>query len=78
MTSREAVLCWIYKWRREWSSPHWQSRIAGVETMAMPQRDDTIEAIKRLDALLEYAVMHGDEKEAERIREELRKLTDAV
>ena len=36
--------------------------------MAMPQRDDTIEAIKRLDALLEYAFMHGDE--AERIREE--------
>ena len=36
--------------------------------MAMPQRDDTIEAIKRLDALLEYAVMHGDE--TERIREE--------
>ncbi len=26
--------------------------------MAMPQRDDTIEEIKRLDALLEYAVMH--------------------
>ena len=47
--------------------------------MAMPQRDDTIEAIKRLEpssrvrygvsgALFEYAVMHGDE--AERIREE--------
>jgi hypothetical protein len=34
--------------------------------MAMPQR----EAIKRLDALLEYTVMHGDETEAERIREE--------
>ena len=57
--------------------------------MAMPQRDDppsrcalrrtsTIEAIKRLDASLEYAVMHGDEKEAERIREELRRLTDEV
>ena len=46
--------------------------------MAMPQRDDTIEAIKRLDLLLEYAVMHGDEKEAERIRVELRKLTDEV
>ena len=46
--------------------------------MAMPQRDDTIEAIKRLDALLEYAVMHGDEEEAERIREELRRLTDEV
>ena len=44
--------------------------IGGVETMAMPHRDNTIEAIKRLDALLEYAVMHGDETEAERIREE--------
>ena len=38
--------------------------------MAMPPRDDTIEAIKRLDGLLEYAVMHGDETEVERIREE--------
>ena len=47
------------------------------ETMAMPQRDDTIEAIKRLDALLEYAVMHGDEEEAERIRADLRKLTES-
>lgn len=46
--------------------------------MAMPQRDDTIEAIKRLDALLEYAVMHGDEEEAERIRADFRKLTDEV
>ena len=57
--------------------------------MAMPQRDDTIEAIKRLEppsrvcygapgALLEYAVMHGDEEEAERIREELSKLMDEV
>ena len=40
--------------------------------MAMPQRDDTIEAIKRLDALLEHAVMHGDEEESERLREKLR------
>ena len=46
--------------------------------MAMPQRDETIEEIKRLDALLEYAVMHGDAEEAERIREELQKLTDEV
>ena len=67
--------------------------------MAMPQRDDTIEEIKRLErpsrirfgvssALLEYAVMHGDEAEAEpptprlrrssRIRAALRKLTDEV
>ena len=63
--------------------------IGGVETMAMPQRDYTIEAIKRLEppsrvcygapgALLEYAVMHNDEVEAERLREELRKLTDEV
>ena len=47
--------------------------------MAMSQRDNTIKAIKRLEppsrvrygapgALLEYAVMQGDE--AERIREE--------
>lgn len=43
--------------------------------MAMPQRDNAIEEIKRLDALLEYAVEPGAEAEAERIREELRKLT---
>lgn len=46
--------------------------------MAMQPRDNTIEVIKRLDALLEYAVMHGDEEDAERIREELRKLTEEV
>ena len=53
------------------------------------RRTGTIEAIKRLEppsrmrygapsALLEYAVMHGDEEEAERLREKLRKLTDEV
>ena len=31
--------------------------------MAMPQRDNVIEEIKRLDALLEYAVEHGDDAE---------------
>ena len=57
--------------------------------MAMPRRDDMIEAIKRLEppsrvccgvsgALLEYAVMHGDEEEADRIRADLRKLTEEV
>ena len=57
--------------------------------MAMTQRDDTIEAIKRreppsrvrygaIGALLEYAVMHGDEAEAERLREELRKLAESA
>ena len=44
--------------------------------MAMLQRDDTIEAIKRLDALLEYAVMHGDEAEAERMAEWLSGIED--
>ena len=50
------------------------------------RRTSTIEAIERLEppsrvryggpgALLEYAVMHDDEEEAERIREELRRLT---
>ena len=47
--------------------------------MAMPQRDAKIEAIKRLEPpsrvrygapgmLLEYAVMHNDDAEAERVR----------
>ena len=46
--------------------------------MALPQRDDKIEEIKRLDALLEYAVMHNDEAEAERLREELKRLTEEI
>ena len=46
--------------------------------MAMPQRDETIEEITRLDALLEYAVMHGDEVEAERLRAELQRLVEKV
>ena len=46
--------------------------------MAMPQRDEKIEAIKRLDALLEYAVMHNDESEAARLRTALRRLTEEV
>ena len=46
--------------------------------MAMPQRDNVIEEIKRLDLLLEYAVQHGDEAEAERIREELKSLTESI
>ena len=46
--------------------------------MALPQRDKTIEAIKRLDALLEYAIMHGDEAEAARLRAELTRLVERV
>ena len=43
--------------------------------MALSQRDNAIEEIERLDALLEYAVEHNDTAEAERLREELKKLT---
>ena len=50
----------------------------GSLLMAMPQRDETIEEIKRLDALLEYAVMHDDEAEAARLRAELTKLVEKV
>ena len=46
--------------------------------MAMPQRDNAIEEIKRLDALLEYAVEHGDEAEAARLREELKRITETI
>ena len=46
--------------------------------MAMPQRDEPIEGIKRLDALLEYAVMHEDEAEADRLRAELHRLVEKV
>ena len=46
--------------------------------MAHPQRDNAIEEIKRLDALLEYAVEHGDEAEAERLREELKRITETI
>ena len=34
--------------------------------MAMPQRDNAIEEIKRLDVLLEYAVELGNEAETAR------------
>lgn len=46
--------------------------------MAMPQRDNTIEELKRRDALLEYAVEHGETEEAERIRAELRRLAETI
>jgi len=43
--------------------------------MALPRRDNLIE-IKRTDALLEWAVQHGETAEAERLREKLRRLTE--
>ena len=42
--------------------------------MAMPQRDKLIDEIVKTDALLEYAVMHGETEEAERLRAKLRQL----
>lgn len=42
------------------------------------QRDKLIEELKRTDALLEYAVRHGDEEEAERLRAKMRRLTEAL
>ena len=42
------------------------------------QRDKLIEELKRTDALLEYAVRHGEEEEAERLREKMRTLTELL
>ena len=42
------------------------------------QRDKLIEELKRTDALLEYAVRHGEDAEAERLREKMRRLTEAL
>ena len=44
--------------------------------MAMPQRDDLIEELKRTDALLEFAVTHGDDEEAERLRAKLKRIAE--
>lgn len=46
--------------------------------MAMPQKDKVIDEIKRTDALLEWAVQHGELEEAERLREKLRRLTERI
>ena len=42
------------------------------------QRDKLIEELKRTDALLEYAVRHDEDAEAERLREKMRKLTELL
>lgn len=42
------------------------------------QRDNLIEDLKRTDALLEYAVQHGEDAEAERLRAKLRRLTERM
>lgn len=44
--------------------------------MALSQRDDYIDAIKRLDAMLEYAVQHNEPEEADCIRRHLIEQTE--
>ena len=46
--------------------------------MALPQRDNYIEAIRRLEGLIAYAEAHGEWEELERLKERLRKLLERV
>ena len=46
--------------------------------MAMPQQDDYIEQIHRLEGLMAYAEAHQDWAELERLKEHLRKLVERV
>ena len=41
--------------------------------MAMPQRDNYIEELRRLEGYFDYAVAHGETAEVERIRERMKK-----
>jgi len=43
--------------------------------MAMPQRDNWIDELNKMDALLQFALMSGDEAEAECLREKMRRLS---
>ena len=46
--------------------------------MAMPQQDNFIEQIRRLEGLMAYAEAHGDWEELERLKERLRRLVEKV
>lgn len=46
--------------------------------MAMPQQDNYIELIHRLEGLMAYAEAHGDLEELERLKERLRRLIEKV
>ena len=46
--------------------------------MALPQRDNYIDAIHRLEGLIAYAEAHGDWDELERLKERLRRLVEKV
>ena len=46
--------------------------------MAMPQQDDYIEQIHRLEGLMAYAEARQDWEELERLKERLKKLLDKM
>ena len=46
--------------------------------MALPQRDNYIDAIRRLEVLIAYAEAHGDWDELERLKERLCRLLKMV
>ncbi len=46
--------------------------------MAMPQRDNYVEQIHRLEGLMAYAEAHGDWDELERLKDRLRRLVEKV
>ena len=46
--------------------------------MALPQRDNYIEQIQRLEGLMAYAEAHQDWEELERLKERLKKLLDRM
>ena len=46
--------------------------------MAMPQRDNDIEQIRRLEGLIAYAEEQQDWEELERLKEQLRKLMEKM
>lgn len=46
--------------------------------MAMPQQDNYIEQIHRLEGLMAYAEAHGDWEELERLKVRLRRLVEKV
>ncbi len=46
--------------------------------MALPQRDNYIEQIHRLEGLIAYAEAHGDWDELERLKERLKRLLERV
>jgi len=46
--------------------------------MALPQRDDYIDQIKRLEGLMAYAEQQQDWDELERLKERLNRLLDKV